>query len=85
MNSLIACSFKVIKLTTYTNAGRLYTVQKGMELDRASPEGKKFLAALLQILEKVSSIVLALPPRLLSIAAIYVFRILFFLSYISCK
>jgi len=36
-------------------AGRLYTLQKGMEIDRKSPDCRNYLAALMNMLEEVLS------------------------------
>ena len=33
--------------------GRLYAVQRGMELDKKSPEGRTFLASLMDVMEQV--------------------------------
>lgn len=37
--------------------GRLYALQKGMEIDRKSPDCRSFLASLMNILEEVSVLV----------------------------
>ena len=34
--------------------GRLYAVQRGMELDKKSPEGRTFLASLMDVMEQVN-------------------------------
>ena len=34
-------------------SGRLYALQRGMELDKSSPEARTFLLALMDIAEKV--------------------------------
>lgn len=36
-------------------SGRLYALQKSMEIDKKSPEARQFLGALMDYLEKVSS------------------------------
>jgi len=35
--------------------GRLYALQKGMEIDRKSPDCRNFLAALMNMLEEVAA------------------------------
>lgn len=35
-------------------SGRMYALQKGMQLDKSSPDAKKFLYALMDLLEQVS-------------------------------
>jgi len=37
--------------------GRLYALQKGMEIDRKSPDCRSFLASLMNMLEEVSVLV----------------------------
>ena len=43
----------VIVIFCYT--GRMYVLQKGMEIDKASPEAKAFLFYMMDLLEKVSA------------------------------
>ena len=43
----------VIVIFFYT--GRMYVLQKGMEIDKASPEAKAFLFYMMDLLEKVSA------------------------------
>ena len=48
----------VIVIFCYT--GRMYVLQKGMEIDKASPEAKAFLFYMMDLLEKVSAEVVQL-------------------------
>ena len=40
----------------------MYVLQKGMEIDKASPEAKAFLFYMMDLLEKVSAEVVATSP-----------------------
>ena len=47
-------------IVIFCYTGRMYVLQKGMEIDKASPEAKAFLFYMMELLEKVSAEVVQL-------------------------
>ena len=51
----ISMMFIVVDVMYFCYTGRMYVLQKGMEIDKASPEAKAFLFYMMDLLEKVSA------------------------------